>query len=129
MTEEELQHLTRREEQIMEILYRLGEATVNEIMESLPSSPTAGAVRRMLNLLHAKGAIRYRHDAARKVYRPTVERNTAGESALKRVVDTFFAGSISRTVASLFNSSDLDLSADERRALRELVEKAKEKGR
>jgi predicted transcriptional regulator len=129
MTEEELQHLTRREEQIMEILYRLGEATVNEIMESLPSSPTAGAVRRMLNLLHAKGAIQYRHDAARKVYRPTVERNTAGESALQRVVDTFFAGSISRTVTSLFNSSDLDLSADERRALRELVEKAKEKGR
>lgn len=123
------QHLTRREQQIMEILYRLGEATVNEIMDHLPEAPTDGAVRRMLNLLHAKGTIEYRHDAARKVYRPTVERNVAGETALTRVVNTFFAGSVSRAVASLFDSSDLELSADERRALLELVDQAREKGR
>lgn len=83
----------------------------------------------MLNLLFAKGAVRYRHDEARKVYRPTVERSAAGESALKMVVDTFFAGSVSRTVASLFSTSDVALSAEERRALRELVDKARDKGR
>jgi predicted transcriptional regulator len=129
MATRENQHLTRREQQIMEILYRLGEAGVNEIMDNLPNSPTDGAVRRLLNLLHAKGAIQFRHDAARKVYRPTVARNLAGETALARVVNTFFAGSVSRAVASLFNSSDLELSADERQALLELVDQAKEKGR
>ena len=129
MATEKDQHLTRREQQIMEILYRLGEAGVSELMDNLPDPPTDGAVRRLLNLLHAKGFIQYRHDAARKVYRPTVERSEAGETALARVVNTFFAGSVSRAVASLFDSSDVELSADERRALLELVDQARDKGR
>jgi predicted transcriptional regulator len=122
-------HFTRREEQILEVLFRLGEASVNEIMEHLPSSPTAGAVRRMLNLLLAKGAVLYRQDGARKIYRPTVAKNVAGEEALHRVVETFFAGSASRTVASLCSSSDLKLSADEKKTLLDLIERTRENGR
>jgi len=122
-------HLTRREEQIMDVLFRRTEASVNEIMEDLPSSPTSGAVRRMLNVLHAKGAVEYRQDGARKIYRPTVARAVAGERALDRVVETFFAGSAARAIASLFSSSDMKLSAEEQETLRELVGRARERRR
>jgi predicted transcriptional regulator len=119
--------LTRREEQIMEVLFRRAEASVAEIMEELPSSPTSGAVRRMLNLLHAKGAVEYRQDGARKIYRPTVEKSVAGERALSRVVETFFGGSAERTIASLFSNSDMQLSTEEKRTLRDLVERARKR--
>ncbi len=116
---------TRRERQILDILFREGEASVAEIQEHLPRSPTAGAVRRMLNLLLAKGAITYRHDGPKKIYRPTAESDEAGESALRHVVETFFAGSASRTMASLFRSSVLDLGEKDKEALAKLIEKAK----
>ena len=122
-------HLTRREGQIMDILHREGEATVAQIMEGLPESPTSGAVRRMLNLLHARGAVQYRQDGVRKVYRPTVATGTAGARALRRVVETFFAGSPHRAVASLFESADTRLSAEEKRSLRKLIDRAREDGR
>lgn len=127
MDDEGRPHLTRREEQIMTVLFRRGEASVNEIMEELPSSPTSGAVRRMLNLLLAKGAVEYRQDGARKIYRPTTASDTAGERALNRVVETFFAGSAARTIASLFSSSDMALSPEEKKTLRELVDRAKKR--
>jgi predicted transcriptional regulator len=122
-------HLTRRERQIMDILHRRGESTVAQIMEQLPESPTSGAVRRMLNVLNARGAVRYRQDGARKVYRPTMATGAAGETALRRVVETFFAGSAEKAVACLFRSSDTRLSTEERRRLRDLIDKAREKGR
>ena len=121
--------LTRREEEIMDIIFRMGEASVADIMENLTDSPTSGAVRRLLNLLYAKGAVEYRHDAARKVYRSKIKRDEAGEKALNHVVDTFFAGSAAQTMASLFKSSDLNLSSEETQMLKRLIQKAKEKGR
>lgn len=127
--ERDTSSVTRREGQIMEILYRLGEASVADIMERLPRSPTAGAVRRMLNLLHGKGAIEYRHEGAKKIYRPTTERVAAGEKALRRVVETFFAGSAARTMACLFRASDMKLPRDEKKALLDLIEKAKGRGK
>ncbi len=126
--ENELQ-LTRREEEIMDIIFRLGEASVSDIMEHLTGSPTSGAVRRLLNILYAKKAVEYKHDGAKKVYRSKIKRNVAGEKALKHVVDTFFSGSAARTMASLFNNSNLNLSAAEKEMLTKLIEKAKEKGR
>jgi predicted transcriptional regulator len=129
MVKETEQQLTRREEEIMDIIFRLGEASVGDIMERLTESPTSGAVRRLLNLLYAKGAVDYTHDGAKKIYRSKIKRNVAGEKALKRVVDTFFAGSAARTMASLFNSSTLNLSPEEKEMLTKLIEKAKEKGR
>jgi BlaI family penicillinase repressor len=129
MGKETILQLTRREEEIMDIIFRMGEASVADIMAHLTDSPTSGAVRRLLNILYAKGAIEYRHDAAKKVYRSKIKRNVAGEKALKHVVETFFAGSAAQTMASLFNSSNLDLSSQEKQMLTNLVEKAKEKGR
>lgn len=120
---------SRREKEIMDIIYRSGEASVSDIMERLTDSPTAGAVRRMLNLLHAKGVITYRHEGAKKVYRSKVARNVAGEKALKHLVETFFAGSAARTMASLFKTADIKLSAAEKKTLADLIEKTKDKGR
>lgn len=118
---------SRREKEIMDIIYRLGEASVNDIMEHLVDSPTSGAVRRMLNLLHAKGVVTYRHDGPKKIYRSKVSRNVAGEKALKHLVETFFSGSASRTMVSLFKASDVNLSREERQMLLELIEKSKKK--
>ncbi len=120
---------SRREKEIMDIIYRLGEASVSDIMEHLTDSPTSGAVRRMLNLLYAKGVVTYRHEGAKKMYRSKVAKNVAGEKALQHLVETFFAGSAARTMASLFKSSDLKLSAEEKKMLSELIEKTKKKGR
>ena len=86
-------HLTRREREIMDIVYRLGEASVKDIQERLRPSPTDGAVRRMLNLLQEKGFVESRYEGATKVYRSTTESKAAGEEALKHVVETFFSGS------------------------------------
>lgn len=121
--------LTRRERQILDLIYRLGEASVADIMARLPRAPTAGAVRRMLNLLHAKGAVAYRQDGARKLYRPAVGKAKAGKKALEHVIETFFAGSAARTMASLMENPDLDLTEDDRRALALLIEKARKEGR
>jgi BlaI family penicillinase repressor len=121
--------LTRREEQIMEVLYRLGEASVADIQDHLPESPTSGAVRRMLNVLLAKGAVEYRHEGAKKIYMSRVERKTAGEKALHHVVDTFFAGSAAGTMASLFNGANFKLSEEEKEMLKALIENAKKKGK
>jgi predicted transcriptional regulator len=122
-------HLTRREREIMDIVYRLGEASVKDIQERLRPSPTDGAVRRMLHLLQEKGRLESRQEGATKVYRPTTGRKIAGEAALRHVVETFFAGSAARTMASLFQSSDLELSDEDRLVLRELIAKARGQGR
>ena len=129
MGKETILQLTRREEEIMDIIFRMGEASVADIMAHLTDSPTSGAVRRLLNILYAKGAVEYRHDAAKKVYRSKIKRNEAGEKALKHVVETFFAGSAAQTMASLFNNSNLDLSSEEKQVLTNLIKKAKKKGR
>lgn len=121
--------LTRREEQIMDILYRRGEASVSDLMTLLPGSPTSGAVRRLLNILYGKGAIGYRHDGARKIYWAAIDKNEAGTKALSHVVDTFFAGSAARTMGALFNSSKLKLSDEEKKMLEQFIKKAREKGR
>jgi predicted transcriptional regulator len=129
MSEKRQAHLTRREEQIMGILFRQGEASVSDFEELLPGSPTSGAVRRLLNILYSKGAIEYRHDGARKIYRATMKKEKAGTKALEHVVDTFFSGSVTSTVGALFNNKKLKLSDEEKKMLSSLIKRAKEKGR
>ena len=121
--------LTRREEQIMGVIFRLGEASVSDIMKNIPNSPTSGAVRRMLNVLYARDLVEYKHDGARKVYSTKVKSNIAGEKALNRVVETFFAGSAAKTMASLFSNQDIELSNEDKKMLLKLIKKTKEKGR
>jgi BlaI family penicillinase repressor len=122
-------HFTRREEQILDIIFRRGEASVSDLMERLPGAPTSGAVRRMLNILYGKGAIEYRHEGAKKIYRARIEKREAGNKALAHIVDTFFGGSAASTMGALFKSSKLDLSRKEKEMLANLIEKAKRKGR
>ena len=118
--------LSQRQKQILDIVFRLGEASVSDIMQHLPESPTSGAVRRMLNLLYAKGAVDYRHDGAKKMYSAKVSKSAARRQALDRIVEIFFGGSTARTMASLLESSDLDLNVSERATLKRLIKKTKE---
>lgn len=121
--------LSRRQEEILDIIIRLREASVRDIIENLSESPTDGAVRRMLNILSQKGVVEYYHDGARKVYKPTINTATARKKALQHIVDTFFAGSAVKAIASLINSSDIDLLEEEKQILADLIKKANNKGR
>lgn len=102
------QNLTRRERQIMDIVYRRGQATVSEVLEELPEAPTYSAVRAMLRKLEEKGHLKHDAQGARYVYEATMPREEARDGALERLVRTFFDDSPSKTVAAL-----LDMKADE----------------
>jgi predicted transcriptional regulator len=102
------QNLTRRERQIMDIVYRRGQATVSEVLEELPEAPTYSAVRAMLRKLEEKEHLKHDAHGARYVYEATLPREAARDGALERLVRTFFDDSPSKTVAAL-----LDMKADE----------------
>ncbi|HEX6132479.1 MAG TPA: BlaI/MecI/CopY family transcriptional regulator, partial [Longimicrobiales bacterium] len=100
--------LTRRERQIMDIVYERGQVTVSEVLAELPEAPTYSAVRAMLRKLEEKGHLKHDAHGARYVYEPTLPRERAREGALERLMRTFFDGSPTKTVAAL-----LDLKAEE----------------
>lgn len=122
------QDLSRRERQIMDIIYRLKEATAAEVMDNLPDAPGYSAVRAMLRILEDRGYIRHRREGPRYVYSATIERKQAQSSALERVVNTFFEDSVPATVAALLDMTE-NLSGDELERLSKLIEKAKKEGR
>ena len=121
--------LSRRERQIMDVLYRTGRATAAEVQAGLPDAPGYSAVRTMLRILEEKGHIRHEADGPRYVYIPTVARDRAKRSALKHVLNTFFEGSASQVMAALFELSPRDLADDEIARLRQLIDTAKQKKR
>src|SRR6478609_9596930 len=102
--------LSRRERQMMDILYQRGRATAGEIHEALPDAPTYSAVRAKLRVLEEKGHVRHQEEALRYVYVPTVARDTARRSALRHLVSTFFEGSVEQAVAALVDISTSNLS-------------------
>src|SRR5579872_5645169 len=106
MSEHDGLRLGRRERQIVDVLYRLGKATVAEVLASLPDPPTYSAVRGMLNLLEEKGYVRHKRDGMRYVYSPAIAPSKARQSALRQVVSTFFAGSPLAAAAALLEMSD-----------------------
>ncbi len=116
--------LSRRERQIMEVIYRLGEASAIEIRENLPSPPSYSAVRAQLVILEDKGALKHVKRARRYIYRPTVGPQRAKRSALKRLLNTFYEGSAENLVASLLNPDDLRLPPKEIDRIRQLVEES-----
>ncbi len=122
-------HLSRRESQIMEIVYESGRVSAAEVLERLPDPPSYSAVRAMLRILEDKGHLRHEQDGPRYVFLPTVPREEARDSALKRVVRTFFDGSAEGAMAALIDLgvSDLDEEALER--LADLIEDARKEGR
>jgi BlaI family penicillinase repressor len=123
------QTLSRREREVMDVLYRRGEATVAEVMDDLKDPPTYSAVRSILRVLTEKGHIVHRADGPRYVYAPAVGRDRARKAALDHVVDTFFDGSAERTLAALLTRSDLDLTEAQIRRLAKEISQAGEEGR
>lgn len=120
--------LSRRERQIMDVVYRLGQATAAEVLAELPEPPSYSAVRAMLRLLEEKGHVRHEQDGPRYVYLPTVNRDKARKSALRHLVRTFFDGSTEDAVAALLQN-DADIRDEELARLAKLIEGAKKEGR
>jgi len=117
--------LSRRERQMMDILYQRGRASASEIHQALPDAPTYSAVRAKLRVLEEKGHIRHEEEALHYVYIPTVARDTARRSALRHMISTFFEGSVEQTVAALLDLSAAKLSAEDLDRISEMVDKAK----
>jgi BlaI family penicillinase repressor len=120
--------LARRERQIMDILYRLGKATAGEVMAALPGEPSYSTVRTQLRVLEQKGHVRHEEQGLRYVYAPAIPRHAARRSALRHVVDTFFAGSAEKTVAALLGGDGARLSEEELDRLANLIAKARKEG-
>jgi BlaI family penicillinase repressor len=120
--------LSRRERQMMDILYQKGRATAGEIHEALPDPPSYSAVRAKLRVLEEKGHIRHEEEALRYVYLPVVARDSARRSALRHMVSTFFGGRLEETVAALLDISASNLSEQDLKRISELVEQAKKEG-
>ena len=121
--------LSRRERQIIDVLYRRGRATAAEVMADLPGDPSYSTVRTQLRVLEAKGHVRHEDDGQRYVYSPAVPRGTVRRSALKHLVETFFDGSVEQTVAALLGADAARLSEEELERIAELIEKARKEGR
>jgi len=120
--------LTRRERQIMDILYKRGRATANEVLDELPGAPHYSTVRTQLRVLEEKGHVTHEEDGVRYVYMPALPRRAARKSALRHLVDTFFDGSAEQVVAAVLGGEGAKLSEEELDRIAELIDKAKKEG-
>lgn len=125
MAKSESHQLSRRERQIMDILFSLGEASAVDVQRQLDDPPSNTAVRTMLTILESKGLITHREDGKRYLYRPKESTRRVGKSALRRVVDVFFGGSLEDALAAHLSDSRTRLSRDEIARLRQLIEQAR----
>jgi BlaI family transcriptional regulator, penicillinase repressor len=121
--------LSRRERQIMDILYRRGRATAADVMRDLPGDPSDSTVRTQLRILEQKGQVAHHEEGLRFVYAPAVPRHAARKSALRHLVETFFDGSAEQVVAAVLGGEGTRLSEDELDRIGELVAKARKEGR
>jgi BlaI family transcriptional regulator, penicillinase repressor len=117
--------LTRRERQIMDILYRRGKATAAEVMRDLSGEPSYSTVRTQLRVLEEKGQVRHDEEGLRYIYSPAVPRRTARKSALRHLVNTFFDGSAENVVGALLGGEGARLSEEQLQRIGELVAKAR----
>ncbi len=118
--------LSRRERQIMDIVYEKGRAAAADVQAALPDPPSYSSVRTLLGILETKGHLKHIKDGPRYVYLPTRPRANAAKTALRQVMQTFFGGSVEQTVATLLSVSETPLSAEESARLSALIENAKE---
>ncbi|MEZ6135259.1 MAG: BlaI/MecI/CopY family transcriptional regulator [Pirellulaceae bacterium] len=121
--------LTRRERQIMDAIFALGKATVNQVVEMIPAPPTPNAVRRMMHIMEEKGHIRRRETGREVLFVPRKSKDKAGRLAFNQLLDTYFGGSLEEALAAHLQSRKSPLTAEERRRLIALIEQAKKKGR
>ncbi len=120
--------LTRREREIMDIVYRLGRATAAEVMKELPGTPNYSTVRTQLRVLEEKGHVLHEEQGLRYVYSPEVPRHAVRKPALKHLVDTFFDGSVEKVVQALLGGDGTRLSKEELDRIAELVARARKEG-
>jgi predicted transcriptional regulator len=121
--------LSRRERQVMDILHRRGESTVNEIMQALPDPPTYSAVRSILRILTGKALVGHREDGPRYMYFPARPTDKTRDDVLAHVVQTYFAGSTDEAVTALLRLSDTNMSAPDLDRLRGRIRRARQSGR
>lgn len=122
MTEAGEQALPKRERQVMDLLYRVGEATAKQVREEMAEAPSYSAVRALLATLEQKGLVRHHRAGRQYVYQPTGERTTAQKSAVKRLLSTFFEGRPENLVASLLDPSERQLDDSELKKIRDLLD-------
>jgi predicted transcriptional regulator len=120
--------LSRRERQILDILYKNGRATAAEVQSALPEPPSYSAVRALLRILEDKGHVRHEQDGPRYVYLPTVARDNAKRSALRHILQTFFDGSAEQAISALLDESSAKLSSAELDRLARLIDGARKSG-
>jgi BlaI family transcriptional regulator, penicillinase repressor len=118
--------LSRRERQIMDVVYRLGEASAAEVVRNIPDRPTYNSVRVTLSILEKKGVVKHRAEGNRYVYYPTITHENASRSALRHVLRTFFGGSPSRAILALLDESPRRLSKAEMAEIAAAIRNAKE---
>ena len=123
------EELSRRERQIMDIVYAHGEASVNQVWEELPTPPSRTATRTLVRILEDKGHLRHRKEGREFIYRPTQPRQRAGLTALNRVLETFYNGSLEEAVAARLFEGPAQLSDEQLRRLDNLIKQAKQQGR
>ena len=117
--------LSRRERQVLDVLYRVGRATCAEVQKAMTDPPSYSAVRTFLRILEDKELVRHEQDGARYVYIPTVERERASRSALRHVLNTFFAGSTTQAISALLDEDSKHLSEKDLKRLSVMIEQAR----
>ena len=121
--------LSRRERQIMDILYQRGKASASDVREAMEAAPGYSAVRAMLRVLEEKGHVKHQAEGLKYVYVPVVARDKAKRSAVKHVMETFFNGSAEQIVAALLDVSSTRLTREELDRMSEMIEQAKQEGK
>jgi BlaI family transcriptional regulator, penicillinase repressor len=121
--------LSRRERQIMDILYQRGKSSASEVLEAMPDAPGYSAVRAMLRVLEEKGHVKHQAEGLKYVYIPTVARDKAKRSAVKHLLDTFFKDAPEQVVAALLDVSSTRLTRAELDRMAEMIERAKKEGK
>lgn len=122
-----LNELSRRERQIMDILFREGQGTASEVQSAMADAPSYSAVRAMLRILEDKGHIRHEQDGPRYVYKPVIARERAKRSAMRHLLHTFFEGSHEQAVAALLDEASTSLSEQELARLADVIERHRAK--
>src|SRR5438105_13968132 len=128
MTKPTHQDVSRRERQILDILYQRGRATAAEVLAALPEPPSYSAVRALLRILEEKGHVRHEQDGPRYIYLPTVARDNAQRSALRHILQTFFDGSAEQAISALLGDASAKLSRAELDRLARLIDSARKSG-
>jgi BlaI family transcriptional regulator, penicillinase repressor len=123
-----VQALGHRERQIVDAVYRIGEASVGDVIQAIPNPPSYSAIRKMLNVLEQKGVVQHRCEGIKYVYRPTKSHQSASRSAVKHLLSTFFAGSIAEAVNTILDVSSNQLTESDFDRLQCMIEEARRGG-